>query len=134
MISFAKVNIDGLKEANEHYGHLCGDLILRSLSRLLTERLRRTDIVGRYSGQDFGVILPSADIRCATRLMDEIRESFALLAHSFEERSFFLTLSAGISSYPDFVGSDDLIEAADRALRRAKDCGRNSVAVESFAN
>jgi diguanylate cyclase (GGDEF)-like protein len=131
ILSFAKVNIDGLRAANERYGHLSGDHILRSLSRLLLERLRRTDVVGRFSGQDFGVILPGADGRCAARLIDEMRESFSRLMHHVEAQSFALTLSAGIASYPDFVGSEDLIEAADRALSRAKDCGRDKVVVES---
>jgi len=134
ILSFAKINIDGLKLANERYGHLSGDHILRSLARLLAERLRRTDIVGRYSGQDFGVILPGADGRCAARLIDELRESFGSLSHRFEGQVFSLTLSAGISSYPDFVGSEDLTEAADRGLRKAKDCGRDKVVVESSSS
>jgi diguanylate cyclase (GGDEF)-like protein len=131
VISFAKVDVDKFREVNERYGHLTGDRILRSLSRLLLERLRRTDIVGRYGGEEFGVILPGADCRCAARLLDDLRDSFAQLSHRFEEASFSLTLSAGIASYPDFVGPSDVIEAADRALRRAKAEGRNKVAVES---
>jgi diguanylate cyclase (GGDEF)-like protein len=131
VISFAKIDIDRFKGVNERYGHLTGDRILRSLSRLLSERLRRTDIIGRYGGEEFGVILPGADSRCASRLIDELRDSFARLSHRFEEASFSLTLSAGIASYPDFVGSADMIEAADRALRRSKDGGRDRVSVES---
>jgi diguanylate cyclase (GGDEF)-like protein len=131
VISFAKIDIDGFRVVNERYGHLTGDRILRSLSRLISERLRRTDIVGRYGGEEFGAILPGADCRCAARLIDELRENFALLSHRFEAASFSLTLSAGIASYPDFVGPADMIEAADRALRKAKETGRNRVTVES---
>jgi diguanylate cyclase (GGDEF)-like protein len=131
VISFAKVDIDRFKEVNERYGHLTGDRILRSLSRLLSERLRRTDIVGRYGGEEFGVILPGADCRCAARLIDELRDSFGRVSHRYEDASFSLTLSGGIASYPDFVGPADMIEAADRALRKAKDCGRDKVVVES---
>jgi diguanylate cyclase (GGDEF)-like protein len=131
LISFAKIDIDRFREVNERYGHLTGDRILRSLSRLLSERLRRTDILGRYGGEEFGAILPGADCRCAARLIDEMRESFGSLSHRFEEASFSVTLSAGIASYPDFVSPADMIEAADRALRKAKDCGRDKVAVES---
>jgi diguanylate cyclase (GGDEF)-like protein len=131
VISFAKIDIDRFRGVNERYGHLTGDRILRSLSRLLSERLRRTDIVGRYGGEEFGVILPGADCRCAARLVDELRESFGRLSHRFEEVSFSLTLSAGIASYPDFVGPADMIEAADRALRKSKDLGRDRVSVES---
>jgi diguanylate cyclase (GGDEF)-like protein len=131
IISFAKMDVDRLAKVNERYGHLTGDRILRTFSRLLSERLRRTDIVGRYGGGEFGVILPGADGRCAARLLDELRDSFARLSHRFEEASFKVTLSGGIASYPDFVGTSDLIEAADRALLRAKEGGRDKVAVES---
>ena len=131
MISFAKIDVDRFREVNERYGHLTGDHILRSLSRLLTERLRRTDIIGRYGGEEFGAILPGADSRCAVGLVDEMRESFARLSHRFESASFTMTFSAGIASYPDFVGQADIIDAADRALRKAKDRGRNCIVVES---
>jgi diguanylate cyclase (GGDEF)-like protein len=131
VISFAKIDVDRFRGVNERYGHLTGDRILRSLSRLLSERLRRTDIVGRYGGEEFGAILPGADCRCAARLIDELRENFALLSHRFEAASFSLTLSAGIASYPDFVSPADMIEAADRALRKAKENGRDRVTVES---
>jgi diguanylate cyclase (GGDEF)-like protein len=131
VISFAKIDIDRFAFVNESYGHLTGDRILRSLSRLLLERLRRTDIVGRYGGEEFGVILTGSDCRSAARLMDELRDGFSRLAFRFEESSFSLTLSVGISSYPDFVNPSDVIEAADRGLRRAKESGRNRVVVES---
>jgi diguanylate cyclase (GGDEF)-like protein len=131
IISFAKLDIDRFREVNEHYGHLTGDRILRSLARLLSERLRRTDILGRYGGEEFGVILSGSDSRSAARLVDELRENFGRLSHRFEGASFSVTLSAGIASYPDFVGAADLIEAADRALRRAKEMGCDRVAVES---
>lgn len=131
VISFAKIDIDRFAFVNESYGHLTGDRILRSLSRLLLERLRRTDIVGRYGGEEFGVILTGSDSRSAARLVDELRDGFSRLSFRFEESSFSLTLSAGIASYPDFVGPSDVIEAADRALRRAKEGGRDRVVVES---
>jgi diguanylate cyclase (GGDEF)-like protein len=131
VISFAKIDIDRFRDVNERYGHLTGDRILRSVSRLLAERLRRTDIIGRFGGEEFGAILPGADCRCAARLIEELRDSFAHLSHRFEDRSFTLTLSAGIASYPDFVGPMDVIEAADRALRRSKESGRDRVTVES---
>ncbi len=131
VISFAKVDVDRFRDVNERYGHLTGDRILRSLSRLLSERLRRTDIIGRYGGEEFGAILPGADARCAARLIDELRDSFGRVMHRFEDATFSLTLSGGIASYPDFVGPTDMIEAADRALRKAKDGGRDRVAVET---
>lgn len=131
VISFAKIDIDRFAFVNESYGHLTGDRILRSLSRLLLERLRRTDIVGRYGGEEFGVILTGSEPRSSARLLEELRDGFGRLSFRFEGSSFSLTLSAGIASYPDFVGPSDVIEAADRALRRAKEGGRDRVVVES---
>jgi diguanylate cyclase (GGDEF)-like protein len=131
VISFAKIDIDRFAFVNESYGHLAGDRVLRSLSRLLVERLRRTDIVGRYGGEEFGVILTGSDSRSAARLLDELRDAFSRLSFSFEGNSLSLTLSAGISSYPDFVSPSDVIEAADRALRRAKESGRDRVILET---
>jgi len=130
-ISFAKIDVDRLKDVNERYGHLTGDRILRSLSRQLLERLRRTDIVGRFGGEEFGIILPGADCRRAARLIDELRESFGRFPHRFEEAFFCVTISGGIASYPDFVSPADMMEAADRALIKAKDGGRDKIVVES---
>ena len=102
------------------------------MKREKTGRPRKgTDIIGRFGGEEFGVILPGSDCRSAARLIDNLRESFSHLSHRFEDASFSLTLSAGIASYPDFVGPVDVIEAADRALRRAKEEGRNKVMVEN---
>jgi len=131
VISFAKLDIDHFAFVNESYGHLSGDRVLQGLSRLLVERLRRTDIVGRYGGEEFGVILTGSDIRSAARLVEELRESFSRLSFRFDGSPLCLTFSAGISSYPDFVSPSDVIEAADRALRRAKEGGRDMVVVES---
>ena len=131
VISFAKIDVDRFAFVNESYGHLTGDRILRSLSRLLLERLRRTDIVGRYGGEEFGVILAGSDCRGAARLVEELRDGFSRLSFHFEGSCFSVTLSAGIASYPDFVNPSDVIEAADRALRRAKEGGRDRVIIES---
>ncbi len=130
-ISFATIDIDRFSEVNARHGRQTGDAVLRSLSRLFSERLRRTDIVGRCGGEEFGVILPGADCRCAVRLIDELRVGFGRLAHGGTESPFYLTLSGGIASYPDFVSPADMMDATDRALRKAKDGGRDKVVVES---
>jgi diguanylate cyclase (GGDEF)-like protein len=131
VLSFAKINIDGLKLANERFGHQSGDRVLRSLALLLAGRLRSTDSLGRFNGQDFGIILPGTNGASAAKLLDEQRQIFGRIVHRFQDTSPSLTFCAGIASYPDFVGVKDLGDAADRALKKAKDCGRDTVVVES---
>ena len=133
-LSFAMIDIDRFKEVNEGFGHFTGDRVLRSLGHLLFERLRRTDVVGRYGGEEFGVILPGADSRKAARLIDELRESFGRLRHRVEDREFTVSFSCGISTYPEFVSAAELCDAAVRALERAKREGRNQVLTEQAAS
>lgn len=126
-ICFAMLDLDHFKSVNDTYGHLAGDRVLKSLARLLTERLRKTDVVGRYGGEEFGVILFNTDIENAGRVMDEVRERFAQIRHVNDEESFFVTFSCGLASYRDFDTARALAEEADRALYRAKEAGRNRV-------
>jgi diguanylate cyclase (GGDEF)-like protein len=101
--------------------------VLKSLSRLLRERLRKTDLIGRYGGEEFGIILLDTTPEAAREILDQIRESFARIRHSAEDRDFYVTLSCGLASYPRYVNVGDLTEAADRALYDAKESGRNRV-------
>jgi len=124
---FAMIDIDHFKSVNDTYGHLTGDRVLKGLARLLQDRLRRTDVVGRYGGEEFGVILFNTDLTQAERLMNELRESFSRLLQSNGDTHFRVTFSCGIAAFPTFENASDLNEAADGALYRAKELGRNLV-------
>jgi diguanylate cyclase (GGDEF)-like protein len=126
-VCFAMLDLDHFKSVNDTYGHLAGDRVLKSLARLLTERLRKTDVVGRYGGEEFGVILFNTDIENASRVLDEVRERFAQIRHVNDEESFFVTFSCGLASYREFDTARALAEEADKALYRAKEAGRNRV-------
>jgi diguanylate cyclase (GGDEF)-like protein len=126
-LTFAMIDLDHFKSVNDTYGHLTGDRVLKSLSRLLRERLRKTDLIGRYGGEEFGIILLDTTPEAAREILDQIRESFARIRHSAEDRDFYVTLSCGLASYPRYVNVGDLTEAADRALYDAKESGRNRV-------
>jgi diguanylate cyclase (GGDEF)-like protein len=126
---FAMIDIDRFKNVNDTYGHLTGDRVIKSLSRLLVERLRRTDIVGRYGGEEFGVILFNTDAAQARRIMDEIRDSFGKIRHTGPAGEFTVTFSCGLAEFPVFETAPEVNEAADSALYRAKKAGRNRITV-----
>jgi diguanylate cyclase (GGDEF)-like protein len=126
-LSYSMIDIDFFKRVNDSYGHLTGDRVLKSLSNLLKERLRQSDIIGRYGGEEFAVILPNTTAKNATAVIDEIRNNFSLIKHRAGDNEFFVTISAGIASFPAFSTMLSLSEAADNALYLAKQKGRNRV-------
>jgi len=127
-LSVAMLDIDLFKKVNDTYGHATGDTVLKSLSRLLRQRLRKSDIIGRYGGEEFVVILLDAGEDQAFRVMDEIREHFSEVQH-FAPRvgPFSVTFSCGIATYPEFPNAALVTDAADQALYIAKNAGRNKV-------
>ena len=132
-LCFAMIDLDHFKNVNDTYGHLTGDYVLKSLSRLLKDRLRRTDIIGRYGGEEFGVILLNTKPENAIVILDKIRVKFSKLKQKFEEKDFFVKFSCGIASYPFYKNPEDIGSAADRALYYAKEAGRNIVVLADTA-
>lgn len=126
---FVMIDLDRFKSVNDTYGHLTGDRVIKSLARLLQERLRRSDTIGRYGGEEFGVVLFNTDASWAKTIMEEIRESFERIRQSDGHREFTVTLSCGIAEFPLFETASEVNEAADAALYRAKKSGRNRVIV-----
>jgi len=124
---FAMIDIDGFKSINDTHGHLTGDRVIVILSRLLQQRLRKTDVIGRYGGEEFAVILMGTEEEQAYRVMDEIRKSFEQIRHESDSGRFPVTFSCGIASYPAFRDSLSLNKEADRLLYEAKRRGRNRV-------
>ncbi|MRR33302.1 diguanylate cyclase [bacterium] len=127
--SFAMLDIDEFKSINDTYGHLTGDRVIVLLSRLLQQRLRKTDIIGRYGGEEFAVILMDTPIEQAFRVMDEIRHTFEQVRHESDLGDFFVTFSCGIASFPRLHDPVTITREADRALYEAKTEGRNRVIV-----
>lgn len=127
--SVAMIDLDGFKKINDTYGHAFGDRVLRSLSLMLRQRLRRTDFVGRWGGEEFCVVLPDTPASVAQRVLDEIRDGFSRVRHMYEGRPIFVTYSCGIAAFPDENRANRLVESADGALYRAKHAGRNRVFV-----
>ncbi|PQV65060.1 diguanylate cyclase (GGDEF) domain-containing protein [Abditibacterium utsteinense] len=124
-VSLAMLDIDHFKKVNDAYGHATGDRVLRSLSRLLCQRLRQTDVIGRYGGEEFAVIMTGSNAQDAKRKLEIVREAFSGLSHFCDGYEFRVTFSAGIASTPPCIDAVKLSEAADRALYEAKRSGRN---------
>ncbi|PKO86523.1 MAG: diguanylate cyclase response regulator [Betaproteobacteria bacterium HGW-Betaproteobacteria-12] len=123
----AMIDIDRFKRINDTYGHPAGDKVIRSLAWLLRGRLRNTDLIGRYGGEEFIVALPDTDIAGALEQFERIREDFAVLPHPHPEGPLYATFSCGLADLADFPSATDLIGAADAALLAAKRQGRNRV-------
>lgn len=128
-LAFAMVDIDHFKKVNDTYGHPAGDRVIKSLSRMLKQRLRETDMVGRYGGEEFAVILSNTNGETAMKVLDAIRKDFAQLRHLAEGKEFSATFSCGIADVSFFGDPVKLCDAADRALYKAKHAGRNQVVV-----
>ena len=126
-VTVAMVDIDHFKSVNDNYGHPMGDQVIRSLAWLLKQRLRKTDLVGRYGGEEFIVILPGSNAEQGFEVLDRIRRDFAQIKYPYKETWFSTTFSAGLSQFPSSLNADALIKDADDALFDAKRGGRNQL-------
>lgn len=130
-LCFAMLDLDFFKAVNDRYGHPAGDQVLVALARMLKQRLRSSDMVGRYGGEEFAVIFMDANEDDATLTLRKILNDFSTLNFRSEEGSFSCTVSGGISGFPAFNSAEQLLLAADQALYRAKNSGRNQIVVAS---
>ena len=132
-LSIAMVDLDNFKVVNDTYGHLAGDRALIRIAGTLKGELRRQDLLGRYGGEEFLVILPETTGREAAVMLERCREKIAKISWKevISRASLSITLSAGIGELVDADRSiEDLIARADRTMYRAKSEGRNRVVVD----
>ena len=127
--AYASIDIDHFKNINDTYGHVAGDHVIKSLSRMLQQRLRRSDIIGRCGGEEFGIIMPDCTLENASLIIESMRLQFAEMAFKMDNADVRVTFSAGLTALGQFDKLDDLIKAADKALYSAKNQGRNRLVV-----
>lgn len=124
VFSIIMADIDRFKNVNDQYGHQKGDEILKEIGKILLNSVRKNDIVGRYGGEEFLIILHNDDAETAIKIAEKIRknvESRKLLGNDNS-----LTISLGVSTYPiNGTYKEELIAKADQALYNAKNTGRN---------
>lgn len=125
------IDIDHFKVVNDTFGHAAGDHVLRHLSTLMREDLRKIDTPGRLGGEEFAVILPGADSSAAEVFAERLRKQVAETPAVLDKWTIPVTISIGVTEIkPGDDRADDALTRADRALYRAKECGRNRVTVE----
>ena len=123
------LDIDHFKKINDTYGHLIGDEVLRATASTISSSVRRGDIVGRYGGEEFIIILPAITQDKALEIAENIRKSLKNISFTGNNKSFFVTISIGISKYDKDTDIDTLIGNADDALYKAKKSGRDNIVV-----
>jgi diguanylate cyclase (GGDEF)-like protein len=127
-VSVVIMDMDNFKQFNDTYGHKCGDVVLRAFADFLVEHTRRGDVVCRYGGEEFVIIMPGASLDAGYERAENWRQDFSETNIAYEDMKFSATFSAGVAVFPqDAVTGDMLLQAADRALYRSKNNGRNRV-------
>jgi diguanylate cyclase (GGDEF)-like protein len=122
------LDVDHLKQVNEQYGHPTGDQVLRSLSTVVRRLLRKSDLMGRYGGEEFAIFLDRIDETNAQRVGEKLLAEFSRLKHRTEDgREFQVTFSAGVAMFQNRMDVSAWMMVADRALYTAKSSGRNRV-------
>lgn len=126
------VDIDNFKRFNDHYGHIAGDRVLAAVATTLREYLRPTDLVARFGGDEFAILLPATCLADAEQTANRIRDQ--LIERSPPSLSTPVTISVGITEVHEGDSVDDMVHRADTAMYRAKDAGRDRVATDGSTN
>jgi diguanylate cyclase (GGDEF)-like protein len=126
--SLVLLDVDHFKRINDNWGHAVGDRVLREIARTTHAVLRKTDIAGRYGGEEFLVLLPDTDLEEATSLAQRLNQKIAQEVVTPEQSSpRAVTVSIGVALLAPDESGEELIQRADQALYRAKQSGRNRV-------
>ncbi|AKT41488.1 diguanylate cyclase [Chondromyces crocatus] len=124
-------DVDHFKRVNDNYGHLAGDAVLKELVRRLAQRIRQTDLLGRYGGEEFAVVLPSTDQQGAIAIAESLRHLMQATPVEYEGVGIPVTISLGVTALEPWasppVDTQELIRRADERLYAAKRAGRNRV-------
>ncbi len=128
-------DIDHFKRINDSYGHLAGDAVLRHLTAVMQEALRKIDTVGRIGGEEFAFILPGSDLLAARLFAERLRQKIAEQACQFDGQVIPVTISIGIAGIdPRDAAIDAVLARADAALYLAKENGRNRVEIQDVGD
>lgn len=126
-LALAVLDIDHFKRINDGYGHLAGDKVLKIIAGELAKRLRKTDFIARFGGEEFVLLIPSTPLEGGRQLLQTLLDGVEQCPFHFRGERVTITLSAGLTSFASGESSEKVFERADQALYRAKSGGRNRV-------
>jgi len=128
--SLIMFDIDLFKQVNDEYGHQAGDEVIRFTADQIRDKIRATDIAGRYGGEEFGIILIDTTAESAHFMAERLRKSIESIELEFEDFNISYTISIGVAElHPLMEDYHEWVEVADRALYQAKNAGRNKVVI-----
>ena len=127
-LSLIFFDIDHFKRVNDTHGHLAGDMVLKEIANGILRRIRRSEVFGRYGGEEFALLLPETDLEGALHLAEELRALVQSHPFVYEGRQIPVTISIGVVEWnPAIRTPDDFYREADALLYKAKRSGRNRV-------
>ncbi len=132
-LSFAIIDIDFFKKVNDTYGHSAGDYVLKEVAYLILQNLRKTDMVFRYGGEEFTVIITETPIERAVVPLERLRKAVEEYPFNHNGQKIQVTISVGVSEVSKKTETvNQLFEDADKALYKAKENGRNQIQTSLF--
>lgn len=129
MLSGMMIDIDDFKKVNDQHGHLAGDRLLREIADKLQQSIRKVDILGRYAGDEFFIILPETDLEASKVVAERIQKNINTYSFRLLEAPIAVTVSIGIFSFPAGreLNFENFINQADQMLLQAKRAGKNQI-------
>ena len=135
--SLIMLDLDHFKKINDKYGHPVGDIVLKEVSKAISNTIRESDIAARYGGEEFAIVLPETDLKGAALAAERLRKAVENLEIEANGCRVYTTISVGASCYHISIGDkykSDLISAADSALYNSKNTGRNKICVVNIVS
>ncbi len=120
-------DIDDFKDINDNFGHNCGDYVLKAIAKKLKKNLREQDIVSRWGGEEFLILLPETEVLGAIKVAEKLRLSIEEEVFVFNGKPFNLTMTFGVAEYDAVYNIDETINSADKAMYEGKNSGKNIV-------
>lgn len=123
----AVLDVDHFKTINDRFGHLAGDKVLRLIAQQLSGRLRKTDFIGRFGGEEFVLLMPGTTVEQGASVLDELRSDIEECPFHFKTERVTITISLGFTQFSSGDTLDAVFDRADRAMYQAKEAGRNRI-------
>jgi len=127
-VTIVILDVDNFKQFNDMYGHKCGDAVLLAITEFLFEHTRRSDVVCRYGGEEFVIMIPQVNLDVGYERAEAWRQNFSEKPVKFDGMELYATFSAGVATFPQHGSTGEaILKAADKALYESKDAGKNRV-------